>query len=591
MKKISKLVQKYFRFIINIFFVISVAVLLSQVLGRGLKFENQKIYNIWLSMLNLIFSMFSTFIAYHVLKIEKTIWVRVIRFLFLLISLFYFLNTAENLFSINLFNFPIKDIEISLSIFIAFLSFSYKITGLAQTNLHPSVLFVLSFTMIVFLGSFLLILPASTTREISYTDALFISTSAVTVTGLSTLSIENDFTHFGQTILLVLIQLGGLGILTFSNLFALLFSSESSFKNRMLIGGMINESNSSNIFRTLFKIFSLTLLIELIGSVLILLSIDKEQVKNPLFFSLFHSVSAFCNAGFSTLDNQLYEPIFKFNYAFHLVIAWLLITGGLGYNIMINHYFILKMNLIRLFNFIFKTKISVDITVNRSNINTLMVIRTTLILIIVGTLSFFILEYNNTLKEYHSLFEKLWISFFNSVTPRTAGFININFSAILLPTSLLICFLMWIGASPGSTGGGIKTTTFAIGVMGLFNHIKGKNRITINWKEIPNSTLNLVNSIIILSIVTIGIGTFCLTIFEVNVSLKTLFFEIVSAYSTVGLSLGITPNFSKSSKLVLIIIMFLGRVGFITFLIGMYRQFFKEENQQNRIFPKEKVYI
>lgn len=588
--KNNPLIQEIFGHIVNIFFFISVLVLISQVLGRGLKLENKQIYSIWLIILNLIFSVFSLLISYFLLKKTKNIWVKIIRSLFFLISCFYFFTTIQKFFYINLFNFPVKDVEIFFSIFIAFLSLSYKIANLAQNRLHPSVIFVLSFLMIIFLGSFLLSLPASINKNIDYSDALFTATSAVTVTGLSTLSVENDLTQFGKIVLLILIQLGGLGVLTFSNLFALIFKSESSFKNRMLIGGMINESNSSNIFKTLVKIFSLTFLIEFFGSILIFFLINKKQISNPVFFSVFHSISAFCNAGFSTFDNQFYEPIFKFNYSLHLIIAWLIITGGLGYKIMISHYFIFKVVFLKSIKFLFKKKYK-KFTINHINVNTLIVIRTTVILIILGTLFFFILEYDNTLKEHKSLFGKLLVSFFNAVSPRTAGFMNIKFVDILLPTSILISFLMWIGGSPGSTGGGIKTTTFAIGIVGLFNHIKGKDRITIDWKEIPNSTLNLVNSTIILSIFTIGIGTFFLTIFETKILFKNLFFEVISAYSTVGLSLGITSKISIASKFVLVIIMILGRVGFITFLIGMYRQFFREERQQNRIYPKEKVYI
>lgn len=587
-----KLLKENFGLIVNIFFFISIVVLISQILGRGFKLEDNQVYSIWIFILNLIFSIFSLCIAYYLFKIKNNIWFKVIRLLFFLISFFYVISMMQNLYNVNLLNFPINNIETFLSIFIALLNISYKIAGFAQNQLHSSVIFILSFVIIIFLGSFLLIMPASINKQICYIDALFISTSAVTVTGLSTLSIENDLTQFGKIVLLILIQLGGLGILTFSNLFALLFKTEFSFRNRILIGGIINESNSSNIFNTLFKIFSLTFLIELLGCILIFFLIDKKKISEPLFFSIFHAISAFCNAGFSIFDNHFYQPILKFNYAFHIIIAWLVITGGLGYKIMIDHYFILKRILIKLINFLFKINFNKHFYTNYShNINTVIVFRTSCILIILGTLFFFILEYNNTLKEHKSLYGKVLISFFNSITSRTAGFININFVDIYLPTALFTCFLMWIGASPGSTGGGIKTTTFAIGMIGLFNHIKGKDRVTIDWKEIPNSTLNLVNSTIILSIFTIGLGTFVLTILEKKILLKNLFFEVVSAYSTVGLSLGITEKISFYSKLVLIIIMFLGRVGFITFLIGTYRQFFKQEKRQNRIYPREKVYI
>jgi Trk-type K+ transport system membrane component len=210
--------------------------------------------------------------------------------------------------------------------------------------------------------------------------------------------------------------------------------------------------------------------------------------------------------------------------------------------------------------------------------------------LIVGTILFYITEYNNTLRE-HGFWGKIFVSFFNSVTPRTAGFNNVNMAELAMPSILICMFLMWIGASPGSTGGGIKTTTFAVVCMNLFNQIKGRTKLIYNWREIPVDSINQANAVIFLSIIAIGISTLCLSYLEKNFVFKDLLYEAISAYSTVGLSLGITAKLSSASKVVLIITMFLGRVSFLTILIGLYRQFFEQHKREVAQYPQDNVFI
>jgi trk system potassium uptake protein len=203
---------------------------------------------------------------------------------------------------------------------------------------------------------------------------------------------------------------------------------------------------------------------------------------------------------------------------------------------------------------------------------------------------FLLAEYNGTLKE-HSLFGKIVVSFFNSVTPRTAGFNNINMADMGIPAFMLTMALMWIGASPGSTGGGIKTTTFAVALLNLWNQIRGKDRLIINFREIPNVAINQVNAVILLSIFAISFGTFLLSFVNPGISFKDLLFECISAYSTVGLSVGITPGLGQFSHIVLIILMFLGRVSFLTFLIGIFSRLFSDSSGCDPYYPKENVII
>lgn len=585
-----KFFKQHFSLIINIFFVLAIVVMVAQVAGTGYKHLSGENDPLAYQVLDLVFAIVSLFVGIVLFSMEKKVWVGIIRGIFVLISVLYTVSSLEWLLGTNfIFEQPEKN-AIFFSMFIAFLSFSYKLNLLGNSGLHPAILFVMSFLFLIFLGSLLLKLPASTYEEISYVDALFTATSAVTVTGLTTLDTEFAYTQFGKTVILILIQLGGLGILTFSNLFALLFRSDSSFKNRMVISGFINEKNSSSVFKTLFKIFFITLLAETIGTLGILFTIsENKEISNPLFFSIFHSVSAFCNAGFSTFSEGLFKESLQFNYPFLLVVLWLFITGGLGYNVMINHYTIVKNFFINTLSKFFKIRvIKRQQSLRRININSSLVLRTTAILLIFGTLIFYFLEYQLSLKKHEGI-GKWIIALFSAATPRTAGFNVVDVATLSMPAILITIFLMWIGASPGSTGGGIKTSTFAVSMMGLLNLIRGKEKINYQWKEIPLPTLNYVNSIIILSIISISTSSFLLVIFEPDIPVHTLVFESVSAYSTVGLSMGITMQLSSASKITLMIVMFVGRVSFLTLLIGLYRQFIGEKKQIKRIFPKEKI--
>ena len=434
-------------------------------------------------------------------------------------------------------------------------------------------------------------LPGATNNGISFLHALFTSTSAVTVTGLAVLDTGKDFTTFGKTVILLLIQFGGLGVLTFSNLFALLFSGGSSFKNQIAMADFINSENLGSTRKVLIRIIVFVLAIEITGATLIYFSIIHTPVNDDkIFFALFHSVSAFCNAGFSTYGNSLYEPILKYNYFLHTVVALLIIFGGLGYNISINYIKYLKEIVLYNWRRITKTKHISVIPKNIIRINTVIVVQTTIELLLIGWVAFFILEYNNTLADHKSIGGKIAVSFFNSVTPRTAGFNNIDMSLMLNPTVLIFILLMWIGASPGSTGGGIKTTTIAVAVLNLRNIVLGKERLDYRKREIPLQATRRSNVIIFLSLMAIGFAVFLLSIFDPKVDVIKLAFETFSAFCTVGLTLGITAQLSDASKIVLIIMMFLGRVSLLTFIIAVVRQFYSPKLERHQ-YAKEDIFI
>lgn len=459
-------------------------------------------------------------------------------------------------------------------------------------QLHPALVFVISFILLIIGGGLLLLLPNATNGGISFVDAMFTSTSAVCVTGLVVKDTGVDFTIFGQVIILLLIQFGGLGILTFTNLFGLFFRGYGSYRNRLMLQEIINAENISNTFNTLIKIIIYTLVIEGVGALLIFYSVEGQigNAWDRAYFAVFHSVSAFCNAGFSTLSKGLWEEGYAFNYNLHLIIAVLIISGGLGYNVAINFYRYFKNNIRKRINDLLEDPGATSIPRQVISINSRIVVLTTIALLGAGTLAYFILEYNSTLKEHTTLWGKLVTSFFGAVTPRTAGFNTVDMAALTTPTILLYLLLMWVGASPGSTGGGIKTSTFAVATMNIFQQVWGRERLVVGWKEVPQKAVQRAYAIISLSLIMIGVSTFALACFEPNMDIMLIAFECFSALGTVGLSLGITSGLTDGSKIVLILTMFIGRVGFLTLLAGMVRQFVNIRYRPYK-YPEEEIFI
>lgn len=467
-----------------------------------------------------------------------------------------------------------------------FREFSARRLNFNRQVLNPAQLFIVSFLGMIFIGTLLLMLPRATYEGISALDALFTATSAVCVTGLIVVDTGTYFTSLGQTIILILIQLGGLGIMTFASYFSYFFRGKSSYENQIMLKDMTNSEKIGEVFSVLKKIIMLTLAIEIVGAIFIFFSLEPGTVKgflNQVFFSVFHSISGFCNAGFSTLENSLYEPEFKFNYSLQLIIVALFILGGIGFPILFNLY--------KYFTYYFKNEYAKlrhpansEYTPWVINLNTRIVLVTTTILLAVGTVLFYFFEYNNTLEE-HSWFGKIVVSFFGAATPRTAGFNSVDMSALNFSTLMFIFLLMWIGASPGSTGGGIKTSTFALATINFLSLARGKDRVEVFRREISDLSVRRAFAIIALSLMVIGTSTFLIASFDQEKTLLSIAFECFSAYSTVGLSIGITPELSSASKMVIIGTMFIGRVSMLTILIALLRRV----KYLNYKYPKEEI--
>ncbi|MFO7922401.1 MAG: potassium transporter TrkG [Bacteroidales bacterium] len=455
---------------------------------------------------------------------------------------------------------------------------------LTYRYLNPAQLFIVSFFAIIVLGTFLLLLPRATYSGIGVIDALFTSTSAVCVTGLIVVDTGSYFTTFGQVIIMILIQAGGIGIMTFTSYFSYFFRGGASYESQILLKDMTNSEKIAEVFRTMNIIILLTIAIEAAGAAIIFTTLDSTlftSAGEQMFFSVFHAVSGFCNAGFSTLSDSLFEGAFRFNYNLHLTIAFLFILGGLGFPIVFNILRYLKHLFInRIFR---KESLYVPWVIN---INTRIVLITTLVLILTGTFFFYIFEYNNTLAE-HGKAGKVITAFFGAVTPRTAGFNTVDTSALAPPTVLLVLFLMWVGASPGSTGGGIKTSSLAIAFMNVVSLARGKDRIEVFRREVSEVSVKRAFAIMLLSFIVAGSSIILITGFEPERELLPVAFECFSAYSTVGLSMGITGDLGNPSKMVIVFTMFIGRVSMLTILVAFLRKI----KYLNYRYPSESILI
>ncbi len=478
-------------------------------------------------------------------------------------------------------------------LFIAFsVSLIREVAGLRLNwrykHINPATIFTGSFSLLILAGTLLLMLPRATYNGIGFTDALFTSTSAVCVTGLIVVDTGSYFTVFGQSVIMLLIQLGGIGIMTFTSFFAFFFMGGSSYQNLVILGDLTSENKIAEVMGTLKKIFIFTFLAEIIGFAAIFINVKAtESTYQPdaIFFSAFHSISAFCNAGFSTLSNSLYDINYRFNYTLQLTLALLFIIGGIGFPVMINIYTWLKHLIIDRILRLNKRRESIH-QAHVFTLNTKLVVYTTLLLLITGTAVFYLLEYSNTLAEHRGI-GKLVTAFFSAATPRTAGFNTVDISAISIPTLMFIILLMWIGASPASTGGGIKTSTFAVAILNVISLIAGKEKIELNNRHIHETSIRRSFAFIFLSLFFIGLIIFSLFTTEPEKKATDLIFEVFSAFGTVGLSRGITGDLSVSGKFIITITMFVGRIGALTFLSS----FVKKSPGKLLRYPTEEILI
>ena len=419
---------------------------------------------------------------------------------------------------------------------------------------RPARLVMLSFSSVISLGTFLLMLPIARADGVSmpFIDALFLATSATCVTGLSTLSVGSDLGPFGQIVVLMLIQVGGLSIMTLYSSMSILLGKTMGVKGRVIMQDFLDMPGFDDLVTMVINIIKYTIVIELWGAVILsfAFSLDGLDFGQALYFGIFHAVSAFCNAGFSLLDTSLES--YATNPMVHGVISVLVVLGGLG-------FIVLK----ELEEVIFR-----DRKFSRMSIHSKVVLTTSTTLVLAGSLFFFFGEFLGSL-EHYSLWEKMQISLFQSVTMRTAGFNTISLTQLNPHTLYMMSLFMFIGGSPGSTAGGVKTTTLAILIQSIRATLKGKKRVELFDRTISAPLVVRAIALTFISICIASLFIFLLMKLEPEQSFLPLFFETVSASATVGLSLGVTPYLSVAGKLALLVLMYVGRIGPLTLLLAI----------------------
>lgn len=504
----------------------------------------------------------------------------------------FFKTAGDSIWLSHLWNFlQNKFFMIALLGVFAMIELSKGITSFVNRKTNPALLAVICFAVTIGFGALLLMLPRSTMEHIRLPiiDALFISTSAVCVTGLSTVEVAHTFTLEGQIIIALLIQIGGLGIMTITSFFAIFFMNGVGFYSQFTLRDMLSSSADS-LMSTLLHVLGFTIVIEAIGAFFIWLSVHSTigmSLDEEIFFSIFHSVSAFCNAGFSTLPGNLgNDAVLAGHNSMYIVVSLLIILGGLGFPVLIN--------LKRLLSYYFSMLIhklgfkgeSYTRMSHLTDMNTKIVLWTTAILVVFGAVVIAVLEWNDAF-AWLSTGEKIVQSFFNSVVPRTAGFNSVDTSGFSRLTILFLIILMWIGGGSQSTAGGIKVNTLAVAFASVKSLVKGRETTEIFNREITYNTIRRTLAVIFGSTVIIAVFFILLLIFEPSIPSVDLLFETVSAFSTVGLSMGITSFLCNESKFLLILLMFIGRVGFITVLMS----FVSKDDHKRYKLPKEDIII
>jgi len=446
-------------------------------------------------------------------------------------------------------------------------SFRHINAPILKKKIHPLnfLVFLLIFTILI--GSLLLYIPAfhKDGVKVSYVDALFTAASASTVTGLNTLDVLNSFTTGGHVIILILINIGGLGYMTIISFF---FFARNAWgaKYAVFVKESLNLPSLGEIFRLAKKVFLTIIVFEIIG-ILLLFSVWKNMGDSGgLWMAIFHGMSAFNNAGFDLIGSFKSFTEYNFNFILNFAIAGLIFLGGIGFLVISDILQVLR-----------KEKKGLAL-------HSKIVLTTSLILIVLGAAGFYFFENNNTLDGY-SPANKAMISVFQSISARTAGFNTVPLDNLTTPTLLLLCFLMFVGASPGGTGAGIKTSTFAVLVLWFFSSLSNKDEPEIFGRRINYNTLNRSLLLFFSSVVVIWLFIFLLIAFE-PFKLSQIIFEVFSAFGTVGLTTGITPFLTSFSKCALVVLMFIGRLTPLALITLLMRK-----DKPKISYPEESVAV
>lgn len=437
--------------------------------------------------------------------------------------------------------------------------------NIKKLELNPPRVLALGFGILILIGAILLNLPIATKNgeSIGFLNSLFTSASAVCVTGLVVVNTAEYWSLFGQLVILILIQMGGLGFMTMATIVALLVGKKITLKERLIIKEQLNQETISGLVKLTKYVIVSTFVIEGLGAILLSTRfIPKYGTSKGIWFSIFHAISAFCNAGFDLIGNSMIP--FVDDFIVNITISLLVIIGGLGFSVYID--------------------ISRSRTFKKLHLHSKLVLTVTMILILMGMIIFYLIEQNNpdTLLNLTEG-EKFLSAFFQSVITRTAGFNSVDISMLRDTTAFIMIILMFIGGSPGSTAGGIKTTTFGTIILATLSVIKGDKDVVVFKKRLNQGIINRSLAIASIGLALILVVSIILTITE-DLTFLDLLFETTSAFGTVGLSRGITPNLTDFGKVIITLTMYIGRLGALTmaFVFGQdknqYRYRYAEGN-------------
>ncbi len=485
-----------------------------------------------------------------------------------------------------------KTIYLLILLLISFIELSDAVITSLGRKSNPALMMAVSFLFIIMVGSGMLLMPRCIQHgvHLSWIDSLFTATSAVCVTGLTTIDVPGTFTCLGQLVVMLLIQVGGLGVMTITSFFALFFMGNTSIYNQMQVQDMVSSKSLASLWSTLLNIIGFTAFLELAGAVMIFLNIHGTiglDLRHELFFSVFHAVSAFCNGGFSNYQDGMSAPVLMEGHScLYIILALLIIFGGIGYPVLVNLKAAVSRHAKVLWKWINGHRYASLNIPNLFDLNTKIVLRTTTLLIVIGTVLIAFFEWDNTFAGM-PIHEKLTQAFFNAVSPRTAGFISVNLNHMCIQSVFIYTVLMWIGGASQSTAGGVKVNAFAVAFLNIRAIIHGTTRVEFAGRELSSDSIRRANAAVFVSLIVLGIFIFLITLTEPNQPLKAIVFECVSAFATVGSSLGLTPELHDTGKALIVVLMFIGRVGLVTMAQGLLKQY----KNQNYKLPQDNITI
>lgn len=441
-----------------------------------------------------------------------------------------------------------------------------------KSRLNAVQVLSIGFAIVILVGAIILTLPISSVsgESTSFIDAIFTSTSAVCVTGLVTVDTGTHWNTFGQTIIIILIEIGGMGFMSFTTFIAILLGKKITLRDRLLMQEAMNTFNIEGLVRMVQYVFALTFSVQFFGALLLSTQFIPEfGFSKGLFYSIFHSVSAFCNAGFDLFGNFNSVTGYSSNVVVILTLSALIIIGGLGFTVWLEIY-----------NYNKNSK--------KFSINSKLVLSVTVFLLIFGFICIFVFEYNNihTIGGM-SLKDKILNSFFASVSPRTAGFNSISTDDMTMSGKLITIILMFIGGSSGSTAGGLKTATFGVLVLTLMSVLQGREDTEVFGKRFSKDLVYKAFTLFFIAMTLVLMVTMILTIVQPEQSFINLLYEATSAFGTVGLTTGVTQQLTFAGKIVIIITMYCGRVGPLTVILALLNK----KKKKGYRYPEGKILI